>query len=57
MKQGVFSFLRRNGLTGGGSYSIRCGVEVGIHGGVGGSVSENDNVAGEPDGERRQGKQ
>jgi len=25
--------------------------EVGIHGGVGGSVSENDDVAGEPDGE------
>ena len=26
-------------------------AEVGIHGGVGGSVSENDDVAGEPDGE------
>ena len=41
----------RNGSTRGGSYSIRCGVEVGIHGGVGGPVSENDGVAGEPDGE------
>jgi hypothetical protein len=28
-----------------------CGVEVGIHGGVGGPVSENDDVAGESDGE------
>ena len=28
-------------------------MEVGIHGSVGGSVSENDNVAGEPDGESR----
>ena len=26
-------------------------MEVGIHGGVGGPVSENDGVAGEPDGE------
>ena len=26
-------------------------MEVGIHGSVGGSVSENDDVAGEPDGE------
>jgi hypothetical protein len=26
-------------------------AEVGIHGGAGGSVSENDNIAGEPDGE------
>ena len=43
----------RDGSTGGGSYSIRCGVEVGIHGRVGGSVSENDNVAGEPDDESR----
>ena len=39
----------QNGSTRGGSYSIRCGLEVGIHGGVGGSVSENDGVAGESD--------
>ena len=30
-------------------------MEVGIHGSVGGSVSENDDVAGEPDGESRGG--
>jgi hypothetical protein len=41
----------RNGSTRGGNYSIRCGVEVGIHNGVGGPVSENDGVAGESDGE------
>ena len=41
----------RGRWRGEGSYSIRCGAEVGIHGGVGGSLSENDDVAGEPDGE------
>jgi len=45
----------RNGSTRGGSYSIRCGVKAGIHGSVGGPVSENDDVAGEPDGESRGG--
>ena len=45
----------RNGSTRGGSYSIRCGAEVGIHGSVGGPVSENDGVAGEPEGESRGG--
>ena len=41
------------GVDGEGEEGILSGgsAEVGIHGGVGGSVSENDDVAGEPDGE------
>jgi len=32
-------------------YFVRCGEEVGIHGGVGGAVFGDDDILDEPDGE------
>ena len=36
---------------GGGRYFVRCGMEVGVCGGVGVAVSGDDDVVGEPDNE------